>query len=102
MLVAVGPEQVQEPKFVVTKFEPFGFATVRRQAVEELVGIEHESQLEAIEPFVGPSIIVTAVASIVVGQTVIVATIEDSRRGLELVGVAITTEVISNIVVALS
>jgi hypothetical protein len=102
MLVAVGPEQVQEPKFVVTKFEPFGFATVRRQAVEELVSIEHESQLEAIEPFVGPSIIVT-VAPIVVGQTVIVATIEDSRRGLELVGVAITTKVVvSNIVVELS
>lgn len=102
MLVAVGPEQVQEPKFVVTKFEPFGFATVRQHSAEELVSIGHESQLEAIEPFVGPSYFVTAVAPIVVGQTVIVATIEDSRRGLELVGVAITTEVVSNIAVALS
>lgn len=98
MLVAVGPEQVQEPKFVVTKFEPFGFATVRQQAVEEIASILYESQLVAIEPFVGPSII--AVAPIVVGQTVMVATIEDSR--LELVGIAITTEVIGNIVVALS
>lgn len=102
--MAVGPEQVQELKFVANSFEPFVIATVRQQVVGELTSIEHGSQLEVLEPFVEVPIIVTAVGPTIVEQTAIELDM-DCRRELELVvivGVVAITTAGNNIAVALS